>query len=155
MQLASCWVLLSKVGSDIPLKGVTPAELMLLIRDRIAFTGKHPVHDLKVTGDSKRSSELERQRLRRKYGTGLHNERGKVINKDQYKIDTLYPGEGNTLPEKFADISHVLVELSSQVTLEKPLEQLISIDEAIRKLDEEGELETLPVGREALEEIPA
>lgn len=101
MQIATCWLIIDKNGSNIPLRNVTPAELVLLVRDRMAFVGRFPVHDLQVIGQSKRTDDVEKNRLRNKYGRGLHDEKGKVRDRDNYKVDVLYPGETAPLPETF------------------------------------------------------
>lgn len=97
MELASAWLLLDKHGSNVPIKGVTPAELIILINDRKDFVGKHPIHNLKLTGKSKRSDTLERQRLKEKYG-------GSLKDRKVAKIDVLYPGHGAKLPQTFEEL---------------------------------------------------
>lgn len=97
MQLASAWLILDKHGSNTPIKGVTPAELVILIRDRQDFIGKQPVHNLVITGQSKRTDIMERQRLREKYGKALPDRK-------VFKVNLLYPGEGNNLPQTFEEL---------------------------------------------------
>lgn len=97
MQLASAWLILDKRGSNVPIRGVTPAELIILIRDRTDFVGKHPVHNLKITGKSRRTDAMEKQRLREKYG-------GSLKDRKVAKVDMLYPGEGNNLPQTFEEL---------------------------------------------------
>lgn len=94
MQLASAWLILDKRGSNIPIKGLTPAELVLLVKDRQDIVGKFPIHDLQVIGDSRRSDEQERARLRAKYG---HHPKDRT----SFKVDLLYPGEEAVLPSTF------------------------------------------------------
>ncbi len=153
MQLASAWLLIGTIrGSNTPLRGVTPAELMLLVRDRTAFAGGCPVHNLEIVGVSKRSDDLERRRLRAKYGKGLHNEEGKVINKDQYKIDTLYPGEGTSLPQSFSSLPAETVAQCKANKLVEPAPDIPDWDESeLAKLDKElAELD-----KEQVEPVPA
>jgi hypothetical protein len=48
MQVANCRLLLHENGSDIPLKLVTPAELLLLVKMHTSNVKRWPVTDLKI-----------------------------------------------------------------------------------------------------------
>lgn len=104
MELANAWLILDKTGSNVKVYKITPAELVILIRDRQIFVGRVPIHNLKIIGSSSRSSSLERARLRAKYEGGLPDSKGKHVDRNKAKVDLLWPGEGTTLPEKFEDL---------------------------------------------------
>lgn len=140
MQLATCWLLLDKRGSNTPLRGVTPAELVLLVKDRTAFVGRCPIHNLVVVGESKRPMEVEKERLRQKYGKGLHDQTGKKVEADAYKIDALYPGIGAVLPSTFEEVN-LPQTLDNNLSTPLPDEPEWT-EERLRALDEPGEVET-------------
>lgn len=144
MQIARAWVLLDKRGSNVPVRGVTPAELMLLVRDRMPFVGGCPVHNLEIVGESTRKDSVERQRLRVKYGSGLHDEKGKVINKDQTKVDTLYPGESSRFPQKFEELPEEILVQCKANKLTEPVADVPDWDDSeLAKLEKELESETV------------
>jgi len=102
MELADCWLYLGKIKSDVPLKNVTPAELVLLLRAKINKAGNtrqdvcgtFPVHDLVIHSSVKRSRTHEMNRLH-KYG--------KTPDDSKFTIEELYPGETSVLPETFEE----------------------------------------------------
>lgn len=111
MQQGTCWLYINRVDS-VPLKGITPAELLIIAEMHTKRAGKHPIHGLTPDSDPAQTVELdndgnplpeqthvrtdreEADRLRNKYG---HNSEKK------YWFDTLYPGQSPKLPESFAD----------------------------------------------------
>lgn len=96
MQVANCWLILDKYGSNVPKKNITPAELIILVKDRQDIIGKFPIHNLVVHEGlkSRLTPAQERIRLRHKYGQ----------NKDKkFKIDVVFPGETTKLPETFEE----------------------------------------------------
>ena len=52
MKQADIWLKVDKVGSNIPIKGVTPAEVLYLVADNHANVGGDPIESLTVTGDA-------------------------------------------------------------------------------------------------------
>lgn len=102
MELADCWLYLGKTKSNTPLKNITPAELVLLLRGKINKAGNtrqdqcgtFPVHDLVVHSSVKRTKQTEMLRLR-KYG--------RTPDDSKYTIEELYPGETAQLPDTFAE----------------------------------------------------
>lgn len=131
MQLANCWVLLDKRNSNVPLRGVTPAELMILIRDRGAFVGRFPVHNLVILPrESSRTNDVEKERLRAKYGNGLHDKNGKRGDMKIAKVDQLYPGEGSVLPQKFEDLGDNFTKAKENF-LEKPTSDVPDWDASV------------------------
>ncbi len=145
MQLASAWLILDKRGSNVPIRGVTPAELIILIRDRTDFVGKHPVHDLKITGKSRRSNAMERQRLREKYG-------GSLKDRKVAKVDALYPGEGNPLPETFEELGQ---DYKSSTSKDASLQNVVPSvpDFGDTELEKLSRLEELEMKQEAGENL--
>lgn len=97
MQTANCWLQIEKFGSDVPVLGMTPAELVLVVNEFQDKLGKFPVHDLEMGDDSDRSGLVEVERLRSKYGF-VRSSKPPV-----FKIDKLYPGVNPRLPETFAE----------------------------------------------------
>lgn len=143
MQLASAWLILDKRGSNVPIRGVTPAELIILIRDRTDFVGKHPVHNLKITGVSRRTDVMERQRLREKYG-------GSLKDRKVAKVDVFYPGEGNKLPQTFEELGKDFT-MSENNFLEKPVPSVPDFgDGELEKLSRLEELEQKQQSDESL-----
>lgn len=96
MEIANAWLYLNKLKNDVPIKGLTPAELVFLVKNRQDSVGTFPVHDLQIVGSVKRSTEAEKHRLGQKYGRPAGE-------KDQTKthIEAMYPGVSAELPETF------------------------------------------------------
>lgn len=68
MKTASIRLIIDKNDSDIPMVGVTPAEVQVLCMKHSAFVGKIPIKDLKEGEDVKRSDMEEVRRLSRIHG---------------------------------------------------------------------------------------
>src|SRR5690349_5572079 len=105
MQIANCWITLDKFGSNVPLFGVTPPELVHLVSTRKNLLGRFPITDLKVVREDKRTDEEERERLR-KYGIRKDKE-GTII----YNIDKIYPPHTSKYPQTFEE-TKMLAEAS-------------------------------------------
>lgn len=118
MKLANARLLIGLEDSDIPLFGVTPAEVLILVKERGPRVGKCPVKNIQEIGEAKvftgrdeegrptgaraRSEALELDRLRMKYGE-------KIVAKH-------FPGTRPSLPETFEEALGAM----PQVDPEKP-----------------------------------
>jgi hypothetical protein len=112
MEIATGWLILTRNGSEVPIRGVTPAELCLLVKDRINHIGKHPIHDLVVADKPVlRTAEEEKERLRQRYG--------KPKDSKKFKIDELFPGHASTIPTVFEGLAEY--EQSLLQVLGKPV----------------------------------
>ena len=130
MQLAKAWLIIDKRGSNVPIRGLTPAELVLLCTTWTDFIGKHPVHDLVITGDSQRSDALEKQRLTEKHG-------GSIKNRKIPKVEALYPGHGSKLPQTFEELGRIFKD-SQAKELKEPLPNIPDFEDSdLAKLDRE------------------
>lgn len=141
MQVANCYVIIGHKNSNVPRIKVTPAELVLLVDQWKDKAGRHPVHNLEVVGEVKRTNETERARLRAMYGKPPGAKKD-----DPYKIDRLYPGVNPQYPKTFEETG--LLEASKQNMhdivqpdiSDRPEEELIEYE---KKLEAE---ELTPVG---------
>ncbi len=97
MEIATCWLTQDKFGSNVPLFGVTPPELVHLVTTRKHLLGRFPITDLKVVRDDKRDDKSERERLR-KYGIRKDRE-GNV----SYNVDNIYPPHTSKYPQTFKE----------------------------------------------------
>lgn len=118
MEIATCWLVQDKFGSNVPLFGVTPPELVHLVETRKNLLGKFPITDLKVVREDKRSDQDERERLR-KYGIRRDKE-GNV----SYVIDKIYPPHTSKYPQTFKDTGMLdeasVVRVASDVVVPMP-----------------------------------
>lgn len=111
MEVGTAWVTLDKYGSNVLIKGLTPAELVLLVRDRKSVLGKFPVSDLEIKGEILRDFAIEKQRLRNRMG------RCRDKNKtDTFKVDDAYPGEQSKLPLTFEETGYLEEARAKKVT---------------------------------------
>lgn len=99
MELANCWLTLDKQGSNIPLYGVSPAELVYLVKNRKHVLGRFPITDLKIVRKINISDDIERKRLQMKYGRVKSKEPGEK----PFNIDMLYPEHTSRFPQVFKD----------------------------------------------------
>jgi hypothetical protein len=130
MELANCWLILDKQGSNVPLHDITPAELIMHVQARKDFVGRFPVHDLVITKQSRRSDAAERDRLRMKMGKKPGSN-----SKAPFKVDEVFPGALARLPLTFAETG--LLEESVAVKLDEPKPDMPDFDpEALAQLDE-------------------
>ena len=111
MEIANTRVRLNKVGSDVPLNDITPAEAMLLHILHGAANGGSTFGEefekLTVTGTAKvkegeklrdRTDAEELARLRAKYSMARNNKNEPIVN-------TVWPDRFNPkLPQKFSEI---------------------------------------------------
>lgn len=111
MEIAKCWLIMGHNGSNVPLKRITPTELVLLEQQWKNTAKKHPVHNLEIIGTSERPDAVEKERLRGIYG--------KYPGKDNHKVDDLYPGAGAKLPQTFEETG--LLKQSQVNLLEEPV----------------------------------
>lgn len=100
MQVATCRLKLNQKGSDIPLAGVTPAEVLVLRKGHEMTAGGEAIFDVKVIGNASIKSSDEIQRLRAKYASLRIKDGDKDIN----VVAFLFPGHGIKLPETFEEI---------------------------------------------------
>lgn len=88
--------------SDIPIYGVTPAEVMVLRAGHEASAGGNPITDVEIVGDSALTDDAEIARLRVKYNQlRVKNEEGRDIN----VVQRLFPGVGNRVPQTFKELN--------------------------------------------------
>lgn len=90
METANCRLTLDKIGSDIPLKGITPAQYVVLVKIHQDAVGRCPITDLKVEGTVVTTNHLEKSRL-----LGMYKH--KIVN-------GIYPGDAPALPTKFSEV---------------------------------------------------
>ena len=88
MKTANCFLKLDRVGSCVPVIGLTPAEAQFLASEHNGNAGGDPILDLVPTGDVTRSDEDEFLRLRMKYA--------------EHKLKAMFPGASPVLPKEFA-----------------------------------------------------
>ena len=130
MQLAKAWLVIDKRGSNVPIKGMTPAELQLICSTWTDFIGRHPVHDLVIIGNSKRDDALEFQRLKEKHG-------GSIKDRKTPKVAMLYPGANPKLPQTFEELGQIYQDSLSK-ELKEPRPDIPDFeDSALAKLDQE------------------
>lgn len=106
MELANARLRLNKVGSDVPIVGLTPAESLLLHVLHQANNGGSTFGEdfdkIKIigeakTGDKPRTNSEELARLKAKYGHC-------VTKKGDSIIGLVWPGLNPELPQKFSQL---------------------------------------------------
>ncbi len=102
MEVAKARLKINNLGSDIPLSGVTPAEVQILNVAHEEGANGVAVSDIEIVGSSGLTDAQELDRLKRKYP----NLRIKKDNKNVSVVEHLYPGLGNKLPATFVEIGH-------------------------------------------------
>lgn len=120
MEIANCWLILDKYGADVQKRNITPAELVLLVKDRQDIIGKFPIHDLVVLGTAQRDRASEQSRLRYKYGPDR-------VDKKTAKIDVLYPGASSKYPETFAETG--LLEQAQAKKMDVPVKGVKDLED--------------------------
>jgi hypothetical protein len=101
MHIANCWLKMSKFGSNILLRGVTPAEVAMLRKAHELNAGGDPISDVVVYGKVNRRNQNELVRLRQKY-RNLSISDG--TNKKTSVFETLFGGLNSRVPQNFEDI---------------------------------------------------
>ena len=96
MQTANAVLRLNR-GTEVPLKGLTPAEMVILHIIHNANVGQDPIHSITDINEIDRSPVEEHKRLRAKYGH-LATKKGDKL------ITLIYPGLSAPLPEDFDDV---------------------------------------------------
>lgn len=79
--------------TQVPLRGVTPAEVLLLVAEHHAAAGGNPIKGIASAGTVKTSAVSEKQRLLRKYSAA--------------KVEKAFPGAVPKLPTTFREALRV------------------------------------------------
>jgi len=101
MQIANAWLVIDERGSNVPLKGITPAEAIYLdsTRKRHKDDSERKIIHIKLVGNAKRSNATEKERLLRKYPIENPTTR-KVI------LDETWPGPAPSFPQTFEEAGY-------------------------------------------------
>ena len=95
MEIANAWLKLTKTGSDVFKRNITPPEAVLLRLGHEVNAGGNPLSQITITGKLEISSVEERMRLASIYPN--------LRQGDIAVIDIAYPGTGSQLPQTFKD----------------------------------------------------
>src|SRR6185436_10317523 len=101
MQVANVWLVFDELGSNVPLKGITPAEAVFLdaTRKRHKDDSEKKVKHIKIVGNAKRSNGIEKARLLAKYP--IENPKtGKPV------MDEVWPGPMPSFPQTFEEAGY-------------------------------------------------
>lgn len=112
MEVAKARLKINSLGSDIPLSGVTPAEVQVLNVAHEEGANGIAVSEVEIVGSSRLTDAQELDRLKRKYP----NLRIKIEGKNVNVVSHLYPGLGNKLPATFAEIDIVAPKAETGVS---------------------------------------
>lgn len=101
MEVANAWLVIDERGSNVPLKGITPAEAVYLdsVRKRHKDDGEKKVIHIKLIGTAKRSSAQEKARLLAKYPIENPTTR-RVL------LDEVWSGVAPSFPKTFEDAGY-------------------------------------------------
>jgi hypothetical protein len=99
MQIAHARLKIDSSGADIPLKYVTPAEVMALRAGHGPVINGEPVTQVYVVGDADRSDKTELSRLTEKYKKLLISSKGQMVS----VVESLFPGVNPSLPQTFKE----------------------------------------------------
>lgn len=98
MQIGEATLVYNEFKSSLQKKDITPAEAQFLVLAFHELAGQCPIINLKVTGEVKRTSQQELQRLATKY-IKSHKDEKRVT------LDKIWPGRNARLPERFDEVT--------------------------------------------------
>ncbi len=108
MKLANVVLKLDKIGTSVPLKKVTPSEVMFLVADHHPNAGGDPILKLEELDEEVDiTPSQERRRLAEKYGAR--------------RVSKFYPGPIPTLPQTFEEARGAGISSSA------PTERLLTV----------------------------
>jgi hypothetical protein len=102
MQIGNCFLILDHFKSNVYRRGVTPAEVAVLLEGFRKEANGQAIEVVYLTGEVKRADHEEIARLRMRY-KDLRN----AANKNA--VEALFPGMAR-LPQTFAEIPGLVVE---------------------------------------------
>lgn len=115
MEIASAWVVINGLGSNVPKHGITPAEAILLRNKLQPIIGGNPVTQIEVTGEAVVATEWDevpvaegskqmKSVVTKTRPRTSEDEYNRLVNKyGETAVKAAWPGDpsGVTLPESF------------------------------------------------------
>lgn len=121
METANAWLVISPLGNNVPKKGITPAEAVLLKRNHMKAIGGNPVTQIEATGEATVATDWEERVIKDAKGKDTNltetvaiefrprtslDEYNRLANKyGNKRMEEAFPGDpsGVKLPETFKD----------------------------------------------------